>query len=346
MKPRLLTVDQAAIDLARSKDAVQHMVASRKLPVVRDGRRVFIDSEDLERWIDANKESARDRLEPENRLLTVQYVVKAEVRIHIPAREHLLDQVLQERAPQYESSESCKYSDAQSLLEQRRAEIFNGTHFDSKARRISVGDLLDNVERHYKINGQDHEWAERVLRKHLRPVFGLCLAAKVRYETVERYIEQRQAEGAANATINRELSLLHRAFTLGKEAGRLTVVPTLPKKLKENNVRKGFCGRDQFVAVRSALPPDIKPVVTFAYWTGCRKGEILSLVWRQVDWAERVVRLEPGETKNDDSERLGNKHARWPTHEVAPVQAGKILLLSKSPAMVDWQAPARRSCGL
>jgi integrase len=204
-------------------------------------------------------------------------------------------------APQYESSESCKYSDAQNLLEQRRAEIFNGTHLDSKARRITVGDLLDSVERHYKINGQDHEWAERVLRKHLRPVFGLRRAAKVKYETVERYIEQRQAEGAANATINRELALLHRAFTLGKEAGRVTIVATLPKKLKENNVRKGFFERDQFVALRSALPSDIKPVVTFAYWTGCRKGEILSLLWPQVDWAERVVRLEPGETKNDDA---------------------------------------------
>jgi excisionase family DNA binding protein len=58
--PRLLTVEQAAIRLARSKEAVQHMVASRKLPVVRDGRRVFIDIEDLDRWIDANKEPARD----------------------------------------------------------------------------------------------------------------------------------------------------------------------------------------------------------------------------------------------------------------------------------------------
>ena len=41
--PRLLNVDQAAVYLGRSKEAVQHMVAARKLPVVRDGRRVFLD---------------------------------------------------------------------------------------------------------------------------------------------------------------------------------------------------------------------------------------------------------------------------------------------------------------
>jgi integrase len=203
--------------------------------------------------------------------------------------------------PQYESSGSPKYADAQNLLDQRRAQIFSGTHLDSKARRVTASDLLDSLERDYKINGKDHQWAERVLRKHLRPAFAGWRAAKIKYETVERYIEQRQSEGAANATINRELSLLHRAFTLGREAGRVTVVPTLPKKLKENNVRKGFFERDQFVAMRAALPPDVKPVMTFAYWTGCRKGEILSLVWPQVDLSERVVRLEPGETKNDEA---------------------------------------------
>ena len=38
--------------------------------------------------------------------------------------------------------------------------------------------------------------------------------------------------------------------------------------------------------------------MTFAYLTGWRKSEIFSLEWRQVDWAGRVVRLDPGTTKN------------------------------------------------
>jgi excisionase family DNA binding protein len=54
--PRLLTVDQAAVYLGRSKEAVQHMVAARKLPVVRDGRRVFLDVRELDRWIGINTE--------------------------------------------------------------------------------------------------------------------------------------------------------------------------------------------------------------------------------------------------------------------------------------------------
>jgi integrase len=202
--------------------------------------------------------------------------------------------------PVYESSESCKYGDAQRLLEQRRAEIYSGTHLDSRAKRVTVADLLDGLERDYKINGKDHGWVERVLRKHLRPYFGSLRAAAVKYENVQRYMEQRQASGAANATVNHEISLLHRAFSLGKEAGRVNAVPMFPKKLKENNVRKGFFEREHFVILRSFLPNEVKPLVTFAFWTGCRKGEILSLIWPQVDLIERVVRLEPGETKNDE----------------------------------------------
>ncbi len=41
-----------------------------------------------------------------------------------------------------------------------------------------------------------------------------------------------------------------------------------------------------------------------AYYTACRKGEILSLRWKQIDLTERVVRLEPGETKNDEARTI------------------------------------------
>jgi excisionase family DNA binding protein len=53
--PRLLTVEQAASYLGRSKEAVEHMVASAKIPTVRIDRRVFIDVRDLERLIDDSK---------------------------------------------------------------------------------------------------------------------------------------------------------------------------------------------------------------------------------------------------------------------------------------------------
>jgi excisionase family DNA binding protein len=53
--PRLLTVDQAAVYLGRTKEAVQHLVSSGKVPTVRADRRVFLDRNDLDKWIDEHK---------------------------------------------------------------------------------------------------------------------------------------------------------------------------------------------------------------------------------------------------------------------------------------------------
>ena len=53
--PRLMTVDQAAVYLGRTREAVQHLVSSGKVPTVRADRRVFLDRNDLDRWIDDNK---------------------------------------------------------------------------------------------------------------------------------------------------------------------------------------------------------------------------------------------------------------------------------------------------
>jgi integrase len=160
--------------------------------------------------------------------------------------------------------------------------------------RTTVGDLLDGVERDYKVNGKRHRWVEYV-NAHLRSHFGSVPASKLRFSMVQRYIDQRQGEGAANATINRELAILRRAYNLMR-----VPLPDLPSKLKENNVRKGFFEHDHYTALLKTLPSELRPVLTFAYYTGCRKGEILGIQWSQVDLIERVVRLEAGATKNDE----------------------------------------------
>ena len=51
--------------------------------------------------------------------------------------------------------------------------------------------------------------------------------------------------------------------------------------------------------MRNRLPVYAQPVVTFAYITGWRvQSEVLPLQWRQVDFREGVVGLDPGTTKN------------------------------------------------
>jgi integrase len=108
--------------------------------------------------------------------------------------------------------------------------------------------------------------------------------------------------GAANATINRELSALKRMFNIGAQQfpPKVDRLPYIPM-LKENNKRKGFFEHGEFLALRDALPSYLKGFVSFAYKVSWRVSEIAGLTWKQVDRIRGIVRLEVGETKNDEA---------------------------------------------
>jgi integrase len=117
----------------------------------------------------------------------------------------------------------------------------------------------------------------------------------------QQYVEKRIKEGAANATINRELAALKRMLNLGAEQTPPIVdrVPNIPM-LRENNVRKGFFEHGEFIKLREVLPKHLGGFSTFAYIEGWRISEITGLVWSQVDLDLGIVRLEVGESKNDE----------------------------------------------
>jgi len=203
-----------------------------------------------------------------------------------------------------ESSKSFRYKDAFELLKKRQLALASGTFNARSAERVTVAELLDDLKLDFEINGKSVDWL-RYVDGHLRPFFGHMRASAVTTTHIQQYMAKRRAEGIANSTINRELGRLHRAFTLGAECTppKVNRVPKIPK-LEENNIRKGFFERSEFTRLRNELPSHLRPLVTFAFETGCRKGEILGLRWNQVDLIERIIRLEPGETKNDEGRTI------------------------------------------
>ena len=53
--PRLMTVNEGAVYIGRTPKALRHMIASRAIPVVRDGARIHLDRSDLDHWIEMRK---------------------------------------------------------------------------------------------------------------------------------------------------------------------------------------------------------------------------------------------------------------------------------------------------
>lgn len=137
-------------------------------------------------------------------------------------------------------------------------------------RRVSAWRSHSTPSTTYRIQGRKNLRNVGSKVNHLLSYFGHDRAKDVTTDRVKAYIARRQEEQATDAQINRELAALKRMFNLAAEAEKITHVPYIPM-LRENNVRTGFFEDEEFVALRHALPPFVRPVATFRYYPGCRK---------------------------------------------------------------------------
>lgn len=205
-----------------------------------------------------------------------------------------------------ESSGSEKHAAAELLLKRRLGEIATGKFAGLGPERIQFRDLAKEVIRDYSENersSSDH--VERRLRLYLLPALGAVRAVDLGTSHIRRYIDQRRTSGAANATINRELAIVKRAFRLALESDPPLVarVPRMPK-LEENNIRTGFLEHEKYLKLRAELPEEIRPLLVIGYHTGARLGELKLMRWDQVDLGANRITLNPGTTKNGEGRSL------------------------------------------
>ena len=194
----------------------------------------------------------------------------------------------------------CKtFATAKGAKDWAAEEITKWRKGEGVAGKFTMAELFEDLKRDFKNRGRTG-WASIVLKAHLQPFFGGMRAEQVNSTQLERYVEQRRAAGRADSTIKRELTVLKVAFNIARtRTKKVAVVPQFPR-LKESAPRQGFFEHTEYKAMLEALPEELKPLLVFAFHTGCRRGEILRLKWSQVDLAERIIRLNAGETKNKE----------------------------------------------
>jgi hypothetical protein len=152
-----------------------------------------------------------------------------------------------------ESSETEKEQEARRLLKQREGAAVEGRIIVPRADRITFAQLAETLRDDYKANGRKSAERLELSLAHLLPHFGPSPAARIGTSDVTAFTVRRQAEGAANASINRELAAMKRAFSLAVNGERLQRRPYIPM-LKENNVCTGFVEPGQLDAIRRHLP--------------------------------------------------------------------------------------------
>jgi integrase len=197
-----------------------------------------------------------------------------------------------------ESSGSRSRAVALALLKKRVAQVQSGKPVGPAVEKLTLKDLASMIENDYGANGQDVRSIKAPLAHLLTSFDPECKARDLTTDVITKYVTERQQAGAANATINRSLSALKRAFHLAEIAGKVASVPHIPMLSEDGNARQGFLSHHEFTRLRDALPEDLRDPIAFLYFSGWRVGEMRSLEWRDIDLVGQVVRLRPANSKN------------------------------------------------
>lgn len=196
---------------------------------------------------------------------------------------------------------------AKQKLDQRLAEVRTGKYLGPAAERVTVDELAEDTFRDYIIQGnKDTVHPHMRWEKHLKPVFAYSKASDVTRPMIDKYVAARLKEGAANSSVNHELSFLKHAFHLGMEHEKVYRVPTFPH-LTEDNVREGFPTDEQFDRLKQACAREglwLRAMLELSATFGWRKASLFAMRVANVDLMNNTIRQEGSTTKSGEGNEV------------------------------------------
>ncbi len=133
--------------------------------------------------------------------------------------------------------------------------------------------------------------------------FGERIISSLKPLDLENYQEKREEAGRAPATIDMEIGLVKtmvtKAFDNDLVDGRtVKAFRTVKRKLrKADNARRRTLTIDEYLKLADMAPPHLKSILTVAFNTGMRTGELRGLRWSHIDREKGVIRLPAELTK-------------------------------------------------
>jgi len=141
-------------------------------------------------------------------------------------------------------------------------------------------------------------------------VFGERIISDIKPEDLNNFQLERKGQGIAPATVDQDIgkvkAMIHKAFDNDMISGEtLGVFMKVKKKLKKgSDVRDRILSPTEFETLLKHAEGHTKGIIAMGYYTGMRKGEILSLTWDKVNLKSRFIELEPEDTKDREARNI------------------------------------------
>jgi integrase len=169
-----------------------------------------------------------------------------------------------------------------------------------------------------KISGLRSHHIQKVYLRELRAFFGKRLIRSITHADLENFKAARLATPKRNgsqraiASVNRELTLLRTVFNYAVQAGWLIRNPFAMGEslisVAQENKRTRILTTDEEARLLNACIGErahLRPLIIAALDTAMRRGELLRLVWSDVDFAAGLIRLRATTTKTMRARTVG-----------------------------------------
>jgi integrase len=172
-----------------------------------------------------------------------------------------------------------------------------------KSAKGTLGQILDDYIAHAKDN-LDPNTAyiyRATIEANMRKPFGDLNPIQLTTERLKEYRANRKAEGAAESSINRELTYLRAALRFAVKSGTPLPIPWFPMVNEKKFARQGYREEEDFLKFLDALDDDMKPFACGAYYGGLRRGELVKLDLSDIDIENRSITVrfgKNGETRS------------------------------------------------
>ena len=187
---------------------------------------------------------------------------------------------------------------AQKILMKREVEVFEDKYLDKrKDGKIPFKDLAQKALDFLLERRKAHIFFKVVICKLVRE-FGRMYVCQLTPAEITKY-QSRRATEVSKSTVNRELAVLKRIFSLGIKWSLITSNPVKQVEFyKEPRIRIKYLTEEQIQSLLSHCAGTLKMIVKTALLTGMRKEEILGLKWGDIDFTNNLIILD--KTKNDE----------------------------------------------
>jgi len=193
---------------------------------------------------------------------------------------------------------------AEMVLKKRRVEIAENKYLDVKRElRVKFNDFADEyLAIHSKINNRSWETGDKINIKCLKCFFGDKFLHEITPLMVDMFKIERNKD-VSNATTNRALALLKAMFNKANQWGRFDGNnPVKGVKFLKEQARLRFLEKEEIAKLIENSAGYLRSIIILAVNTGMRKGEMLKLKWRDIDFQRNIIYLY--ETKNGEKREV------------------------------------------